>query len=354
VEIIQGSGQITGKEKVEVNGQVISCRNIILAAGGTWRKPDFEGADLEEVINSDELLKEDRIPKKALLYGSSPWLIEIAQFLRRFGCEAILATEDKSILSHESKTIHARLKRALKDEGVEVLTGVHVSSVKKENDGLHVDLDSSKGIQSVVVDRLVTVKRRAAIHGLGLETVELDESREYFEVDRKMQTEVKGIYAIGDLTAPPTMHYSHRASGQGIVAAENAMGENANYKQKTVPRVLFTAPQVSCVGLTAKEAKNLGYDVVVGSAPYSVNPFGMILSEETGIVEVVAEKRYGELLGAHFIGTSASEMVGQAVVAIHMEATLEDLIGMSFPHPTLSESLVEAAREALGRPIYLP
>jgi dihydrolipoamide dehydrogenase len=118
--------------------------------------------------------------------------------------------------------------------------------------------------------------------------------------------------------------------------------------------VLFTYPEVASVGLTSKEAKRKGYAVVVGSAPLSMNPLGMILAENEGIVEVVADKSYGEILGVHIIGRNASEMIGQALVAIQLEATFDDLAAIPFPHPTFSESLTEAVRDALGNPIYLP
>ena len=138
------------------------------------------------------------------------------------------------------------------------------------------------------------------------------------------------------------------------MAAENAMGLNSAMNPLTFTRVLFTQPQVACVGMTEKEAKKAGHDVMVGAAPYGMNPFGMLLSENEGMVEVVAEKKYGELLGIHFIGSNVAEMAGQAVLAIQMEGTLDDLARAFFPHPTLSESLPEAARNALGRHIYLP
>jgi dihydrolipoamide dehydrogenase len=169
-----------------------------------------------------------------------------------------------------------------------------------------------------------------------------------------METPVQGIFAIGDVASPEKRHYSHLSSAGGIVAAENAMGLASVLDHRTLCRVLFTRPQVACVGLTGREAKQAGYEVVEGAAPLSMNPFGMIISQTEGLVEVVAEKKYGEVLGIHFIGEGASEMAGQAVLAIQMEATLEDLSRAIFPHPTLSESLAEAARECLGRSIFLP
>ena len=255
---------------------------------------------------------------------------------------------------NESKTITSRLKKSLKGEGIGVKTKAQIVAAAKKKDGVHVELSSKDGSETVVVDRIIHIERVASLKGLGLNAINLDEKGEYLKVNNKLETGVEGVYAIGDLTGPPVRHYSHLASEEGVIAAENAMGKDAAINPKTFTRILFTQPQAVCVGLTPREAKRAGYDVVVGAAPFSMNPFGMISSENEGIVEIVTEKRFGEILGIHFIGKNASEMAGQAVLVIQMEATVEELARTTFPHPTLSESLAEAARIALGRPIYLP
>jgi len=208
--------------------------------------------------------------------------------------------------------------------------------------------------ETLQVDLVVAIRRTAGVKDLGLETVGLDGKAEFLQVNERMETGVKGLYAIGDLTGPEKKHYSHLASSAGLVAAENAMGMNRAFDDRVATRVIFTSPQVACVGLTGKEAKALGHEVVVGAAPLSMNTFGMMTVQTDGLVEVVADKRYGEILGVHIIGDSACEMIGQAVLAIQQEMTLEDLTQTTFPHPTLSESVAEAARDALGQAIYLP
>jgi len=354
IEIVKGKGEIAGKGNVMVDGKSIPCEKIILAAGGRWVKPNFPGGDVEGVINSDDLLSLDSLPKRVLLLGRSPWLLEIAQFLNRFGSEPLVATPDKSIIPEESKAIRSRLRKVLKGQGIDVRRDAAIAGASKTKIGLQVEIISNNGSETVTVDKIVIIERAASLKGLGLPSIGLDENREYVEVNHKMETGSDGVYAIGDLTGPQSRHYSHTSSEGGIIAAENAMGLNSSMNPKTFTRVLFTQPQVASVGLTPKAAKKAGHDVVVGAAPYGMNPFGMLISENEGIVEVVAEKKYGEVLGAHFIGAGAAEMVGQAILAIRMEATLEELATTSFPHPTLSESLAEAARDALGRHIYLP
>ncbi len=354
VRIIEGKGRLVGKGKVEVHGEAVMYKNLILATGGTWISPDFPGADLEEVITTDGLLDIKDLPKRIVLVGESRWLIEVGQFLQRYGSKVILATKSDSLLPEESKTIRSRLTKVLRDQEIQVLTMADVVKLTKVKEGLQAVLDVKDKQESITVDRLVFLKRRAALEDLGLNTVGLDESSEYLSINERMETKVPGVYAIGDLTAPEQNHYSHSASTGGIIAAENAMGLNRRFNPHTIPRVLFTQPQVACVGMTGKEAKEAGYEVVVGSAPLSMNTLGMILSQAEGIIEVVSEKKYGEILGIHIIGKQASEIIGQGVLAIQLEATLEDLSRSTFPHPTLSEFLSEAAREALGQTIYIP
>jgi dihydrolipoamide dehydrogenase len=354
VTVIEGRGRITGKGTLEVNGERLSYEKIILATGAEWQKPAFPGAELDGVVNTDLLLTAKKPPSRVLLFGESPWLIEISQFLTSFGSQVTLATPQKGILAGESKTIVTRLRRVLKDEGVDIKNRATIDNVTKKNDELIVQLSAKEGQEEVVADMVVTFDRVAALKGLGLENIDLDEAQPFLEVNETMETDAEGVYAIGDLTAQPEGHYSHRAAAMGIVAAENAMGESATLNPKIQTRVLFTHPEIASVGLTPKEAKGKGYEVVVGTAPLSMNPLGMILAENEGIVEVVADKSYGEILGVHIIGKHASEMIGQALVAIQLEATFDDLAAIPFPHPTLSESLTEAVRDAMGNPIYLP
>ena len=354
IKVIEGKGRITGKGTLEVKGKSLSYKKIILATGAQWHKPVFPGSELDGVVNTDLILTAREIPERVLLFGESPWLIEIAQFLRGFGSQVTLTTPQKGILSEESKTITSRLRKVLKDANIAIKPKAVIEEVTKSKGGLKVALSCKEGQKEVVVDTIVTFNRTAAVKGLGLEAIGLDEDAPFLEVNEKTETAVEGVYAIGDLTAPPERHYSHRAAEMGIVAAENAMGEGTSLNPRLSTRAMFTYPEVAAVGLTPKEAKNQGYDVVVGAAPLSMNSLGMILVEDEGIVEVVADKTYGEILGVHIIGKNASEMIGQAVIAIQLEATFDDLAAVSFPHPTLSESITEAVRDALGRAIYLP
>jgi dihydrolipoamide dehydrogenase len=354
VSLFKGRGKLKGPGAIAVDGTVLLAPKIILAGGGKWLSPAFPGGKLNEVLNSDDLLKAKKLPEKCLVYGNSPLIVQIAQFLQRFGCDAMLVIRERSFLSNESKAIRTRLKKVLIKENIRILTDTRISGVEKKKSYLYCHLKTGNNEKTEVVDRVIVLNRGASLGGLGLDTVGLDETAEFIVVDAHMKTAATGIYAIGDVAAPETNHYSHSATAGGIVAAENAMGLDARFDTHLIPRVSFTRPQMVCIGLTKKAAKKTGYDVIVGSAPLSMNPFGMLISQNEGIVEIISEKKYGEILGIHILGEGACEMAGQAVLAMQMEMTLEELAKAQFPHPTLSESLPEAARDALGWPIYLP
>lgn len=354
VSLFIGKGKLSGTGRVEVIGKTLEGKRIILASGGRWVKPQFEGAHLPEVVNSDYLLTAKTLPGRCLLSGGGPWSIEIAQFLNRYGSRVWLATPEESLLAGESKTIRSRLTKALQAQGIVILSGAEILSLKRHGAAMAVVISAKGKEETLDVDLVITLGRVAELQGLGLETVGLDGTDEFIRVDEGMQTRVKGLYAIGDLTAPEKKQYSHLASLGGFVAAENALGVSRCFDERTLTRIVFSKPQVACVGLTAKEAKEQGYEAVVGSAPLSMNTFGMIAAQTEGLVEVVAEKRYGQILGIHMIGDRVSEMAGQGVLVVQQEMTLEELAQTTFPHPTLSESVAEAARDALGRAIYLP
>jgi dihydrolipoamide dehydrogenase len=354
ITLLTGKGKLSGAGKVDVNGKTLSAKAIILAAGAQWLRPEFPGSDLPQVFNSEYLLNAKELPKRCLLYGGGPWSIEIAQFLNRFGSQVYLVAQQEALLQDESKTIRSRLAKALQTQGIHVVTGAKNLALKKKSAGVEAVMAVRDKDEAIETDLVIVLCRSAALKDLGLETVGLDEKAEFLRVNERMETGVKGLYAIGDLTAPEKKHYSHLASSAGLVAAENAMGMSRAVRERTAARIAFTSPQVACVGLTGKEAKGMGYEVVVGAAPLSMNTLGMITVQTDGLVEIVAEKRYGEILGIHIIADCACEMIGQGVLAIQQEMTLEEVAQTKFPHPTLSESIAEAARDALGAAIYLP
>jgi len=209
---------------------------------------------------------------------------------------------------------------------------------------------SVKGEDSIeVFDRVIYFDREPAYDGLGLDTIGIKD----LAVDKHLATIAKGVYAVGDVTGQgPAL--SHRASSLGIIAAENALGGKREFKERAIPRGVYTYPQVASVGLTEEQAEDLDYEVVTGSATLGVSPMAMIQNASNGVIKVVGDEQYGELLGVHILAPNATEIIGAAVMAIQLEATIWDLANCILPHPTISESLADAAREALGWAIYIP
>ena len=353
IDVITGRGKLAGPGRVDVDGRTLSGKKIILAVGARWVNADFPEMAIPQIVNSDRLLENDRLPTSALLYGAGPWIVQIAQFLHRFGSKVWVATPDDKLLNNESKSVRSRLAKVLFDQGIKVFTGARVVSMKSKGDEAEVVLAAKGKEEPLSVEAIFSLRRGAAIQELGVGTVGIDEKAEFIPVNDKMETGVENLYAVGDITSLERDHYSHTASSGGFVAGENAMGGNATLDLRTVPRIIFTSPQMACIGLTSKEAKEKGHKVVTGEAPYAMNPFGALTSQ-AGAVEVVADQATGEILGVHMLGDGACEMAGHGIIAIQQRMKLEEMARVIFPHATMSESLAEAARDALGMPVYLP
>ncbi|MCU0593414.1 MAG: NAD(P)/FAD-dependent oxidoreductase [Desulfobacterales bacterium] len=337
---IKGKGRLAGPGRVAVGDQVYQARSVIMAVGAQWARPAFPGADLEGVINSSQFLEEGRIPARSLILGAGPWALELAQFLGACGSQVVVAVRERGILSEFDAEIGQRLRGALKSDSLTILNSCQVVSITKGKDGLAVVL-SVKGKEEIrPFDRVIYFDRRPAVADLGLDTVGLKD----LAVDEHLATRAPGIWALGDAVGKEPF-LSHGATAMGIIAAENALGAKRAFNPLTVPR---------SVGLSEDQAEEAGYDVLSGTVAIAASPMAMIQGVSSGVVKVVGEKKYGELLGVHILAPFATEIIGAAALAIQMEATLEDLARCALPHPTIAESLADAAREALGWAIYIP
>jgi dihydrolipoamide dehydrogenase len=331
-----------------VGDETFEADTIIIAAGAEWVRPAFPGADLPGVVSWQDFLEEDAIPGRALVLGAGPWGLELAQFLAAGGGEAVVAEPGRGILHGFDQEISQRLRGLIKSD-VTVLNACEVVSIERDGGDLRAVLSVKGQAETRLFDRVVYFERAPATSGLGLDAVGLSDLR----VDDRMATSASGIWAVGDITGEGPF-LSHHASAMGIVAAENALGGNRTLNPASVPRVAYTHPQTASVGLTEEEAEERDYDVITGTASLGVSPMAMIQDASNGAIKVVGESRYGELLGVHILAPFATEIIGAAALAIQMEATLEDLARSVPPHPTIAESLADAARDALGWAIYVP
>jgi len=348
VEIFEEAGRLAGPGRVTVGDRVLEATAVIVASGGEWVRPGIPGGDLPEVINTSEFFAQEVLPQRTLFMGGGPWQVELAQFLVSAGREAIIMEPARHILPGEDAEISRRLRAVINQPPLHIMNQCDVTSLSRTSGDVRVVFSSRGQEEERVVDRVVYLARRSALGGLGLDTVGLTD----LTVDDRQATAVSGLFAVGEVTG--NCGWSHLATAQGLVAAENALGGDARVNPRTVPRVAFTRPQMAAVGLTEGEAEEAGYDVVTGEAIMGVSPMAMIQGQSNGIVKIVAESRYGEVLGLHLLAPQATELIAAGALAIQMEATLEELARTVLPHPTISESLADAAREALGRAVFQP
>lgn len=349
VKVIYGKADIKSRYEISVSKSdnsidVIKSKNIIIATGTSGSKPSIFG-NSQNVMNSEEFFSSSDIPEKVVIVGGGPEGVEFASMLSNFGCDVTIVEMLDRLLPQEDKEISAGMEKILEDNGVNVLTRTKVLEVK--DDG-YAKVKVSNGNVLTANKILIAIGRKPNTQNLGLENVgiKLNEFGGII-VNDKMETSIKGIYAIGDVTGG---RYAHEAMQNGVVAAENSMKLNSSMKDQIIPRCVYTIPEVACVGLTEEEAKKK-YNVLVGKFHLKASGRAMTLGDTNGFVKVLIDKKTQKFLGIHIINERASDMIGEAVIAMkHLKAN--DLINIVHPHPTLVESMKEAVLDAYGRSIH--
>jgi dihydrolipoamide dehydrogenase len=358
VQTFKGTARIDGPRKITVTGsdgagQQITTKNILIATGSVPRSLPGLEIDGKQIITSDEVLELTEIPKSMIVLGAGAVGVEFASLFARFGTETTIIELLPRLLPIEDEEISAELGKSFKKQGIKVFTSASFKSVANEDSLLRVTASvDGKDREFTAEKLLVAVGRRAYTDGLGLENLKVELDRGYFKVDEYMRTTEPNVYAIGDVVPTPLL--AHVASAEGILAVEMIAGKNPrplNYDR--VPSCTYCQPEVASVGLTEAKARERGYDVKVGKFPIQVIAKAQILGATEGMVKLVSDKRYDELLGVHIIGPHATELIGEAGVALQMEATVEELIHTMHAHPTVSESVHEAAEDVHGMVIHV-
>lgn len=352
VELMTARASLKSPGEALVEGKPVQGKKIILATGSVLDIPAVPGIE-EAAITTDQVLDMTEPPSSILIWGSAgPIEVEMATLLNIFGCKVFLASESRRILPREDGDTSQRIAQALREQGIEILPRAELASVRKSENGYTCILEGADE-RTVEVEKVLVSGRKPNTARLGLDQVDVSLNEDGgIEVNDKLETTTKGIYAIGDVTGGWLL--SHAASSMAIVAAENAMGAGRKFPDKLIPRGIWSIPQVGSVGLSEEDAEDQGIDVEVGDFPYSINGVAMCRGEMSGAVKVVTDSRYGEILGVHIVGTNATELVGEAVMAMQLEATVNELAASIRVHPTFSESVVDAARDAKKWALYLP
>lgn len=350
VTIFNGFGKIAGKGKVEVEladgkKETIDTKNIIIATGSVVRPiPGFE-VDGKQVVNSDQILELETVPKSMVVMGSGAVGVEFASVYHRFGTDVTVVELMDRIVPIEDADVSKELLRAFKKQGIKCETGIKLDKLEKNKKGVKATGKNAKG-EDVSFEAemfLVAVGRMPYLEKLGLEkTKVVVNPRGTIKVNEYCETDEPGVFAIGDVI--DTAWLAHLASKEGILVVEKIAGKKVEpIKQNLVPNCTYCDPEVASVGLTEEKAKAAGYDVKVGKFPFSASGKARILGETDGFVKIVADKKYDEVLGVHIIGPHATELLAEACVAMALETTADELGRVIHAHPTVSESIMEAA-----------
>jgi dihydrolipoamide dehydrogenase len=344
IEVIDGEGVLAGNGAVIVGGQQIAAKTIVLAAGSV-KKP-IPGAQFGgRVIGTEEAWALAELPDTMAVVGAGASGAEIASGYARLGVKVLLFEALERVLPTEDADISQAAERGLKKQGIEIHTGTLVENVKSSDSSVKFTYGDKSGETQWLV---IATGRGPDIEALGLAAagVKLDQSG-LIDVDGAMRTSADGIYAIGDLVHGPAL--AHKASDEGVLAVEDAAGMKTHpIEYIDVPRATFCAPNVASFGLTEAHAREAGYDVVVGKVQYGAVGAGTVYGDRTGLVKIVGEKKYGELLGGHIVGAKATELIQELVNVRLLEGGYPELARAIHGHPTLSEAVMEAARAADG------
>jgi dihydrolipoamide dehydrogenase len=344
VDVIEAHGALAGPGLVTAGDRELSARTIVLATGSVKRP--IPGAQFGgRVIGTEEAWALSELPRSLAVVGAGASGAEIASAYARLGVEVRLFEALDRVLPTEDPDISKVADRGLRRQGIEIHTGTFVGDVESSES----DVSFTYGEQSATAEWLViAVGRGADIEGLGLDSagVRLLDSG-LIEVDGALRTSVDGTFAIGDLVPGPAL--AHKASDEGIIAVEHAAGlSTAPIEHQDIPRATFCNPNVASFGLTEEQAREQGHDVVVGKLQYGAVGAGTVYGDRTGLVKIVGETRYGELLGGHIVGAKATELIQELVNARALEGGYPEVARIIHSHPTLSEAVMEAARAADG------
>ena len=344
IDLIEGEASLAGNGSITVNGDQIAAKTILLATGSVKRPipgTEFGG----RVIGTEEAWALADLPKSMAVVGAGASGAEIASGYARLGVEVHLFEALDRVLPTEDADVSKLAERGFKKQGIEIHTGTLVKDVQSSDSGV----TFTHGEESGSVDWLVIAAGRGPdIEGLGLEAagVKLEDSG-LIEVDGAMRTSAAGIYAIGDLVHGPAL--AHKASDEGVIAVEDAAGLQTHpIEYIDIPRATFCTPNVASFGLTEAQAREQGYDVTVGKVQYGAVGAGTVYGDRTGMIKIVGDKKYGELLGGHIVGAKATELIQELVNTRLLEGGYPEIARTIHGHPTLSEAVMEAARAADG------
>jgi dihydrolipoamide dehydrogenase len=361
VTYIKGTGRLAGKNAVTVKTadgkeeKHDAKKGIVISTGSRVKGLPQIGLELDKttVLSSDEALVLEKAPKSIAIVGAGAVGCEFADVFNAFGSEVTLIDVMPNILPLEDTDASKEVERSFKKRKIDVVTGAKISGVKVGKNGASMTVEAQGAKRTLEVEKVLVAAGRAPnIEEIGLKEagVQLTD-RGFIKINEKMETSVKGLYAIGDVAGPPML--AHKGSREGVVVAEvlaGAHGHGINYKN--IPNATYCHPEVASIGLTEQQCKEQKLDYKVGKFPFSANGRARTAGETDGFVKIIRDAKYGEILGAHIVGAHATEMIHELAVARENEFTVEEVDLAIHAHPTLSEAVAEAALDSLGKMIH--
>lgn len=364
IAVHMGEGKLVGKGMLEVKGEkgteTLSAKHIIIATGARARDLPFAPADGKRIWTYRHAMTPPEMPSKLLVIGSGAIGIEFASFYNDMGAEVTVVEMMDRIVPVEDADISSFLEKALTKQGMKILTGAGVEELKVSPSGVAAKIKGKDGkiISGEYSHCIVAVGIVPNSENIGLEALGVEQVKGHIKTDGLCRTNVDGLWAIGDITAPPWL--AHKASHEGVIAAEaiaQALGNKEVHPHamdvRNIPGCTYCHPQIASVGLTEAKAKDAGYQVKVGTFPFIGNGKAIALGEAEGFVKTVFDAATGELLGAHMVGAEVTEMIQGFTIGRTLETTEAELMHTVFPHPTISESMHESVLAAYGRALHI-
>ncbi|WP_019229378.1 dihydrolipoyl dehydrogenase [Sedimentibacter sp. B4] len=358
VSKISGEGRFISKNQILVKASdgsnvTVDFDYAIIATGSKPVIIPLPGVDLPGVITSDEALSLQEIPKSMVIIGGGVIGAEFAEVYGTLGCKVTIVEMLPDIVANMDRDIVKPLKDKFIKSGIEIYTDTRVVSISKSAENLIVNTSSKNGDKSFEAEKvLLSIGRKPVTDNMGLEELGIKTVKGAVSVNKFMQTNIENIYAVGDCNGGVML--AHVASAEGIVAVESIMKKHPDIDFKTIPYCVYTHPELAGVGLTEEQARNMGYDIKTGVFPMYINGKAMIEAQTEGIVKYVADGTTGEILGLHMSGLRATDLIVEGALAIRLEATVEEIISTIHAHPTVGESLLEAAHAVYGNAIHIP
>ena len=358
VDQVEGHGRIAGPGKVEVtdeNGasRTLETKNIVIATGAVMKSfPGFE-IDGTKVIGSREALALRKPPSRLVVVGGGFVGVEFADVFNAFGIQVTIVEALGTLVPLADAEIGKTLARAFKKRGMDIRIGTKVKSLDREASPMLLTVESAKGEETIETDVvLMAVGRAPATDDLGLDVAGIEMNGPWVKIDEWCATNVAGVYAIGDVAGEPML--AHKGSHEGIVVAERIAGVARHpMRYDNIPSVGYCHPEVAVIGLTEDEAKAAGHEVKVGKYPLTSHGRAVTAAHNEGFVKIVADAKYGEILGVHMIGYNVSELIGEAGLARALESTVEEIAAHAHAHPSMAEAVMEAALAVMDRAIHV-